>query len=58
MRSPHPEDEASRPGAVTPERLKRETNACDSLILRRNDRTSTRDQRRLYLILAMYGEAA
>jgi hypothetical protein len=53
VRSPHPEDEASRPGVTAPERLKRETNACDSLILRRNDRTSTRPQRRLYLLLAM-----
>lgn len=46
-------DEESRPGGGIPERLKRESNACDSLILRRPHRSAPRDLRRLALAEAM-----
>lgn len=45
--------EKERPGGSSPGRPKRESNACDSLILRRPDRTSPRDVRRLALVEAM-----
>ena len=45
--------EKERPGGSSPGRPKRESNACDSLILRRPDRNSPRDVRRLALVEAM-----
>lgn len=46
-------EQLRRPGGEIPERLERETNACDSLILRRGNRTAPRDQRREDLLRAM-----
>ncbi len=46
-------DEASRPGGGIPERLKRESKACDQRILRHPDRNPGRDRRRLALLRAM-----
>ena len=45
--------EKERPGGGSPGRPKRESNACDSLILRRPDRTSPRNRRRLALVSTM-----
>lgn len=46
-------NEVGRPGGQSPERPERKRKSCDAFILRRSDRNSPRDLRRLELVRAM-----